>query len=83
MTDNTPPQIKSITLSQSANIKAGTTFTMHVGVVEPNGDLGRTAQTERQVCQRRRQPLERDLHADGSAHIHRHGAGDLWSVEAR
>jgi exo-beta-1,3-glucanase (GH17 family) len=37
-TGNTPPQIQSITLSQTANIKAGTTFTVNVGVLEPNGD---------------------------------------------
>lgn len=38
LTDNTPPQIQSMTLGQSANIKAGTKFTVNVGVLDPDGD---------------------------------------------
>lgn len=38
LTDNTPPQIQSITLGQSSNIKVGATFTVNVNVVEPDGD---------------------------------------------
>jgi hypothetical protein len=37
-TENTPPQIQSITLSQSANVKAGTTFTLTVSATDPDGD---------------------------------------------
>jgi hypothetical protein len=35
---NSPPQIQTITLSQTANIKAGASFNVTVGVIEPNGD---------------------------------------------
>jgi exo-beta-1,3-glucanase (GH17 family) len=38
VTENTPPQIQSITLSRTASIKVGTTFTVTTGVVDPNGD---------------------------------------------
>lgn len=36
--ENTPPQIQSIALSQSANIKAGAPFTVTIGAVDPDGD---------------------------------------------
>jgi len=37
-TENTPPQIQSITLSKTANIKVGTTFTVTASVVDPDND---------------------------------------------
>ena len=37
-TENTSPQIQSITLSKTANIKVGTTFTVTASVVDPDND---------------------------------------------
>jgi hypothetical protein len=36
--ENTPPQVQTMSLSQSANIKAGTTFSVSVGAFDPDGD---------------------------------------------
>ena len=80
---NTPPAITSMTLSNTASVPAGGTFTVNVASTNPTGDaLSYNVALYEQVREQRdRVPVPVQLHPDRSGGVHHHRAADARRVE--